>query len=678
MRSKILKIGMLVILFFVLRGICEEGRVVFDDFVRFKEQRVIELGVMSDGVHKWVKRVPKEGDELREDLIYGSSGRLYIGYRSGLPICDTGVAVKDFKIKDGVIELKIGPSTMKGRTNGAYINYRGETIDSAAGAKVEGAFHVGLTTNVEDWKKEKDITLFYGTKELASGNFADEINPEIEHTLTVLFEKNQHIVWFDGKKVIEFVDRDPTRDREGYIGFGGYYTCGYFNEFSVYNNIEEYNKGKKEVKEAYVKPIVQPIKPITFQNKPLFLIATYSTPDDEKEWEEYSKVVTVAQYHAVNIDEFKDSEKKEKAIKKIKEFITRCEKYNIPMMWYVWGEFSTTKLLTTPEEISSVQELFGEFLDIVKDHPLNLGYYWGDEPENQFYQEYAKLKGVKEWKQEYDKGFAVWLADKFKWVYDTIKTKDPDAYVFCLPGWWTTYKDLWPVYDVLMANEYPQNAPVSPLTGNLYVIIEDASYAAEAIRANGRTTFVYMPSIYEIIKNHRPGTYKEQRYCMFAPITQGAMGLNGWCLYRTTKEYRERVIYPTLREVKSFIPWYLGEWQDDKVSSDHDIATKDYLKKFPPVVKEIIADKGATITKLDRVPDCSHILRYNSSDNSYLLLAVNNCKEPIEVTFTFKDIPNLPGECWEKLEYYKVLIKDNQMKDTFQPYDVHAYIIKMK
>ena len=116
MRSKILKIGILGILFFVLRGICEEGRVVFDDFVRFKEQRVIELGVMSDGVHKWVKRLPKEGDKLREDLIYGSSGRLYIGYRSGLPICDTGVAVKDFKIKDGVIELKIGPSTMKSRS----------------------------------------------------------------------------------------------------------------------------------------------------------------------------------------------------------------------------------------------------------------------------------------------------------------------------------------------------------------------------------------------------------------------------------------------------------------------------------------------------------------------------------------------------------------------------------
>jgi hypothetical protein len=668
-------------IFFIFSNflICQEKAVVYDDFVRFTNQRVIDLGIMSDGIHKWIKRVP----EGYEDLIFGSLGRLYIGYKSGLQICDTGVAVENFTIRDGIIELEIGPSVMEGRTNGAYINYRAKDIQSAAGAKTQDAYHVGLELEEKNWIKDKDIVLYYGTNPLAYGDFSDKIDIKTNHTLKVLFEENHHVVWFDGKKVIDYFDNTPERIRDGYVGFGGFYSCGFFNKFSLFK-IKDSKQGSqmKEEKISYLFKKEKEIPPVIFNGKPIFIISTYSTPEiggTEEEWTEWvSAGANVAQM-AVNI------QKIDEEINDVKKHLERCEKYKVPALFFIHNIESRTSdgkpIPTTKEDIPKRIENFKKLFEITKNNPWVLGYYFFDEPENWLYQQYAKMKDIdiKKWEQKYDSGLAAWIADSFKWLYDLVKKEHPQAYVFVLPGWETCYKDMAPIYDVLQANSYPNLAPVPPLTGDLFIEIHDARMAAEACRITGKT-FIYMPGIADNFTgwpNARPGTYKETRYCFFAPITQGAMGLNPFCLYRCTQNYRKAVVYPILREVKRFIPWFLGEWHDDKVSSDHDTATKDYLMKYPPRIKEIMADKGTQIIKMAGIPDCSYILRRNPNDGSYILLAVNNCRESIDVTFSFKGI-NITGKALEMLEYYYVDIIDNKLKDHFGPFDVRVYLIKEK
>jgi len=206
--------------------------IVFDDFIRFTTQKCVELGTMTDGVHKWVKRVPIEKDGTSLDwLIHGSSGRLCIGYKSGLEICDTGVAVADFMIKNGIIELKVAPSGMSDKKNAAYINYRASAIQSAAGSKMEGAYHVGVSP---DWSKKEDVGLFFGKTKLISADVAESSKPADLHSLKVMFKENRHVVWIDGKKIIDFLDSSPERNKEGQVGFGGWYSCGYFDEFALY------------------------------------------------------------------------------------------------------------------------------------------------------------------------------------------------------------------------------------------------------------------------------------------------------------------------------------------------------------------------------------------------------------------------------------------------------------
>jgi len=57
--------------------------------------------------------------------------------------------------------------------------------------------------------------------------------------------------------------------------------------------------------------------------------------------------------------------------------------------------------------------------------------------------------------------------------------------------------------------------------------------------------------------------------------------------------------------------------------------------------------------------------------------SVNNCRESIDVTFSFKGI-NITGKALEMLEYYYVDIIDNKLKDHFGPFDVRVYLIKEK
>ena len=211
-----------------------EGKVVVSDrFIRFgfATGRTLDLGTTPKGGYKWVKRVPTKDGALQKQLIYGSSSRgIYIGYWSGLNICDPGISLANFTIADGVIQLEIGHSVMAERNNAAYINYRAKDNSSATGVRPEGTYQVEIAQN---WLGKEDVILFYGHEKLASADVSESSKPTDERLLKVAFKGNHHMVWIDGKKIINFEEAAPGRDKPGYVGFGNWGACGYFNGFKV-------------------------------------------------------------------------------------------------------------------------------------------------------------------------------------------------------------------------------------------------------------------------------------------------------------------------------------------------------------------------------------------------------------------------------------------------------------
>ena len=101
----------------------------------------------------------------------------------------------------------------------------------------------------------------------------------------------------------------------------------------------------------------------------------------------------------------------------------------------------------------------------------------------------------------------------------------------------------------------------------------------------------------------------------------------------------------------------------------------DYLKRLPVRVRTVIGEEGEEKREVPSVPDCSYMLRRRPS-NSYLLLAVSNRTEPIDVTSTLHGIEGLPGKAMEYLDYREVQIHDGRIRDSFEPFGVRAYIIE--
>jgi hypothetical protein len=264
------------------------------------------------------------------------------------------------------------------------------------------------------------------------------------------------------------------------------------------------------------------------------------------------------------------------------------------------------------------------------------------------------------------------LVKGLTWTFDTLKAGDPDAYVMALIAWSAMYDQLSPLYDVMIANEYPTHTGDAVLKGALYGVVIDAGKAGDAIRTKRRHSFIYMPGIFTNLGGSwRTASLRELRYTFFAPLTQGAMGIDAWRLSRCSLPYRRAVVYPVMRQLKGLIPWLLGKWCDERVTSNHDRATVDYLQKIPIRIRTVADEK---MVETPGIPDCSYMLRLRPS-NSYLLLAVNNRKEPIDVTFTLTGIEGLPAQAHEYFDYYSLPIEQNQIKDVLEPFGVRAYII---
>jgi len=630
-----------------------------DNFDRFTTPTE-SLGALPDGVHTWAKRVPKEG----AGLITGGSGRLRVGYRSGREHAphDTGVYVTGFTVADAVISLQVGASLMKARPHCACVGYRARTGAAAAGARQKDAYHVELKN---DWSGSRDLVLRYGTDVIAAADLATSRDPKVEFHLEIAFAGSRHVVRIDGKKVVDYWETRAGRNAPGCVGFGSSYSIGLFDDFAV-------SEARLATPPRTALAVAGGISALVFQGRPFFVNGTYNPPDEEdlNEWLAAGGNTFVT---GVGCPETPAQAARVTAL--AQEAAAWAARHNVAALYAPGGLYSSANgrcTVTQPHDLAAKKRFLEQVLAVTATHAQTLGYWTFDEPENALHKAYAN------WDEKKDQGLAEWIAEGMKWTYDTLKAGDPDAYVMPTIAWWTTYEALAPLYDVNVPNEYPTLHQDQPLTGPLYNVVHDAAKAADAVRATGRTSFIYMPGIFDRMPGRwRAATLRELRYLYFAPLTQGAMGVLAWRLGYCSMRYRRVVVYPVMRELDRLVPWLLGERCDDGVASDHDAATVEYLKKLPKRVRTVVDEETVETVEVASVPDCSHLLRRRPS-NSFLLLAVNNRKEAIQVTFTITGIAGLPEGATEHFEYRHVPIRDNRIVDTFEPFAVRAYVIEPK
>ena len=310
-------------------------------------------------------------------------------------------------------------------------------------------------------------------------------------------------------------------------------------------------------------------------------------------------------------------------------------------------------------------------------YPNVIGYTM-DEPENCVWKYYEKnLKH--DWEKRKDKGLCEYMVSWLGWTKDVVKKYHPNAQMMPIIAWEPSYSNTTELYDVLIANTYPHKlAGMKEFEPPLYRVNYDAAMQVAAVRAagNGKSA-IFMPPMYDLRKGHIGYTIREQLYVMFAPITRGVMGIHGWRLQRCSDEYRKFVIFPAMKEVHKLKEYFLGEWYDELVSSDRDKATADYLKRFKNRVREVESTEDGVYQEVgDAVPDVTYCLRKHRTDGSYLLLAVNNMRTPVKANFEI-NLPKLPRFMIDNIDRNdKVWLKGNKAVINFEPFEVHAYILR--
>jgi lysophospholipase L1-like esterase len=476
----------------------------------------------------------------------------------------------------------------------------------------------------------------------------------------------------DGHKKIAEAIRDSFKKNKVGVDIAAKTSVSGVNGIAESKTISQSVNSRKGTK------VLTPVAACRFKGKPIFPIGTWTAIDNgkiEQEWLDAGCnfiVYTNIRKGFGSADQGKSNEAAQKNLEALRD---TPEYRDVAVVLALETELITCdRALIPPAQLPGyIAELNAVLANTAK-YPNVLGYTF-DEPENTLYESFGKLKNTQ------GQSLAQWMNRELKWTYDTIKQKCPDTYVMPTLAWWNSYMDTPDLYDVLMINTYPVAEKGKLYSGNFYDVVYDTALAVDAVRARGKTSVIFIPPVFDNLKwppwgNGRAPSYEEQRYMCFAPIATGAMGIAGWVLYRATPEYRKAVIYPVFREVKRFVPWFLGEWHDEKVTSDHDIASVDYLKQFPERVMLLPGEKVDRTNgkKTAGVPDCSHALRYRSDNNSYLLLAVNNRKEPVTVNFKL-DIP-VPKKITEALQLREVNLSNGTLTDKFGPFDVHAYIIE--
>lgn len=329
------------------------------------------------------------------------------------------------------------------------------------------------------------------------------------------------------------------------------------------------------------------------------------------------------------------------------------------------------------------KKVLAETVRELSKYPNIIGYNI-DEPENIYYHAYTR-KYPNAWEKNRDAGLARAMIKDMGWFLPIIRKEHPGALSMPVIAWYTTYMDMGDFYDVNMPNSYPTSKKgESEFNADLFKVSHDAACAVEAARKQGGgKTVVYMPRFADINTSYdykfMPYTLKEQRYTCFAPLTRGAMGIFGWTLRRTTQKQRDTVVYPIMKELKSLADFFLGSWHDELVTSSHDTAGVDYLKKFARRVRMVKdakdKDDDTLVDTGDLVPDVSYCLRRHA-DGRYLLLIVSNRREILDNVVFNIELPGLPDEFVDVLSQHHVKLKGKKFNDRFGPFDVRAYVFK--
>ena len=331
----------------------------------------------------------------------------------------------------------------------------------------------------------------------------------------------------------------------------------------------------------------------------------------------------------------------------------------------------------TGEKLELRKKVLAEAAKKLAAYPNVIGYTM-DEPENTIWQYYNKhLKH--DWEKRQDKGLCEYMVSWLNWTQDVVKKHHPGAQMMPIIAWEPSYANTAAMYDVLIANTYPHKLEgKKEFDPPLYRVSYDAAMQVAAVRAagNGKSA-IFMPPMYDLRNGHIGYTVREQLYVMFAPITRGVMGIHGWRLQRCSDEYRKFVIFPAMKEVHNLKEYFLGEWYDELVSSDRDTASVDYLRSFKNRVREVESTEDGVYQEVgDAVPDVTYCLRKHRTDGSYLLLAVNNMRTPVSANFEI-NLPNLPRFMIDNINRNdKVWLKGSKAKIKFEPFEVHAYILR--
>ena len=471
-------------------GDIQDGAVlVADDFERF-DKTVMDIGASSTGAKRWAKRVGMKDGVPFDLLVRGMKGALWIGYSSGYRPHDCGVYVDGFAVADAVVGLTVGPSTMKGRALTAAISYRATTPDAAGGGWQPGAYHVEVG---HDWSGSRDIVLRHGRERLAAGDVAGRRLPTDTHRIKVAFHGDHHQVWVGERKVIDYWETAPGRRSAGQVGFGTFYSQGTFDDFEVRAVASGPTAPTFDTRDGRIAPLV-------YQGRPFFVLGTFDAPREEDlaQWKESggNTAIVGAMSETLSADQRRDH---------LAGLAAWAAEHGIAMVYHptfqMYSKDGKRTIPTRPAEIPAKVKLFNEMLAVTASHAQTLGYWTFDEIENHLYKAYG------DWDKKKDKGLAQWIADSMKWTYETLKAGDPDAYVMPTIAWWTTYQGLAPLYDVNVPNTYAAAEKHAPLEGPLYNMSYDAVKAADAIRVTGRTSFVFMPGIFDILYKGAPLTH---------------------------------------------------------------------------------------------------------------------------------------------------------------------------
>lgn len=397
------------------------------------------------------------------------------------------------------------------------------------------------------------------------------------------------------------------------------------------------------------------LAPLRFQGRPFFVLGTFDPPEQGMvaEW-------LAAGCNTTLVEVWEPRLRSEERRARVLARGAWARTHEVALIYYptavVLGQDGAGALPPPASEVPSRIAFLRDLLALTVGERQTLGYYTLDEPENFTREAYEKDRSGLERGE--------WLTQRFGWIYETLRSGDPERYVLMTLGWWTCYESAAGLYDVNVPDEYPQRGP--PLSADLSIAVLDAARAAQAIRRQGRTGFLYMPPCFDVIDPpYRAATLGEFRYLCYGPLTQGAQGLLAWRLRRTRPEHQRSVVYPVFRELHTLLPWLEGQVVEGRVTSSADSPSA--LGRLQDVLRRA-KDVGS-------LPGCSYILR-QALDGSYLLLAVNNRGEPLPVTFALTGLGATRDSAREIVRHTTTPIVSGHMAATFEPFGVRAWVIE--